>query len=159
MPVVSVFSNKLLGSILAVWLGGSLLLDFVVMPVMYGSGMMGEAGFASVGYTLFRTFNQLEIICAALVMATVLVRRHDRQMEAHLSLGGLLLPLALLIVAMLYSYWLTPQMSAIGLNLDWFSPTEVPGMMNVLHLSYWTLEVVKLTVGFVLLNRCFRSAL
>jgi hypothetical protein len=159
MPVVSFLSNKLLGWILAFWLGGSLLLDLVVMPVMYRSGMMSSASFAVVGYTLFKTFNQLEMICAALVMAAVLVRRHDRQMEAHLSLGGLVLPMVLLIVAMLYSYWLTPQMSAIGLNLDWFSPPEVPGMMNVLHLSYWALEVVKLTAGGVLLNRCFRSAL
>jgi hypothetical protein len=158
-PVLSVLNNQLLGCLLAAWLGGMGLLDLVVMPTLYRMGMMRTASFASVGEALFTAVNSLEIILGAIVLVAVLVRRQDPDMEAHLSLGGVGLPLVLLAIALLDRYFLTPQMGGLGAQLDWLNPSEVPSSMVMMHASYWALETLKLSICGILLNRCFRSAL
>jgi hypothetical protein len=149
-------NHRSLGFVLAVWLGGSALLDFVVMPTLYFTGMMQSASFASMGESLFLTFNSLEIILGAIVVAAVLAHRHEPDVEAHQSLGGLGLPIVMLLVAILYRYILTPQMAGMGIQLDWMSDPTMPVGMMMMHGGYWLLESVKLLAGVVLLNRCFR---
>jgi Domain of unknown function (DUF4149) len=150
-------SHRSIGFVLALWLGGSVLLDFVVMPTLYVAGMMDSASFASAGSALFLVFNHLEMLGGAIVVASVLAHRHEPEVEAHQSLGGFGLPLLLLAIAALYRYVLTPQMAGIGIQLDWFTAaTPVTGSMMLMHMGYWVLEATKLTTVAVLLNRCFR---
>ena len=58
---------------LGFWLSSCLVLDLVIMPTMYGAGMMAEPGFVSAGYSIFSTFNRIELLCAALVLTGLLV--------------------------------------------------------------------------------------
>ncbi len=137
---------------LAVWLSGSLLLDFLLMPTMYSAGMMSQPGFASAGYSLFWVFNHLELLCAALVLTSVLVVRQTGLLPRWFVPAAV----ALLTIALVYTYGLTPQMSALGLQLNWFEAPEVPTTMNRLHGGYWLLELLKLGLATTLLSRSYR---
>jgi Domain of unknown function (DUF4149) len=149
-------SHRAIGFVLALWLGGSALLDFVVMPTLYVMGMMDSASFASAGSALFLTFNHLEMLLGAIVLAAVLAHRAQPEVEAHQSLGGVGLPLGLLAIVLLYRYILTPQMAGVGAQLDWLAETTMPVSMMFMHMGYWVLEATKLTTIAVLFNRCFR---
>ena len=52
---------------LGLWLGGSLVLDWVIMPSLYLSGMMTQPGFTTAGYLIFWNFNRIELLAAAIV--------------------------------------------------------------------------------------------
>lgn len=146
---------------LGFWLSGSLLLDLVVMPVLYTTGMMSSASFASAGYTLFNVFNHIEVFCAALVLTIVLVFRY-RHTQVATPLArwedwSLSLAIGLFGVALLFTYLLTPQMGALGIQLNLFQTVvETPAGMNQLHGAYWTLEVLKLAAGTTLLGLLYR---
>jgi len=137
--------------VLPFWLGGSLLLDGLVMPALYASGMMAEPGFASAGYSLFWLFNRLELICAATVLSGVLALRFSRHPLKRPGQLTLVFAGLLFAIALLDTYALTPSMSALGLHLNWLTASEVPPSMNGLHFSYWGLELVKLSVCGMLL--------
>jgi Domain of unknown function (DUF4149) len=154
-----IFNNKVVALTLAFWLSSSLLLDVVVMPCLYATGMMSTSGFASAGQQLFGLFNRLELLCAATVLTAMLSRRQTPKLEASLSLGGLGLPLVLLAIGFAYTYGLTPQMAGLGMNLNFLTQEPAAISMNWMHVSYWMMEVLKFTVGGVLLNRCFRQPL
>lgn len=140
--------------ILGFWLGASLLLDWVIMPGLYVSGMMTQASFASAGYVIFWNFNRLELLSAGLVLTSMLALCNS-QSKWHRS--AIILSVVLLAIALVNTYLLTPQMSAIGLELNLFqTTTETPAGMNVLHGSYWVLEAVKLLAGGTLLNWYWR---
>ena len=59
------------------WLSSSVLLDFFMMPMMYESGMMEGANFATAGYSMFWLFNRVEVLCAAAVLTGLLVLRQQ----------------------------------------------------------------------------------
>ena len=143
---------------LAFWLSASLILDLVIMPGLYASGMMSQAGFASAGYLIFWFFNRIELLCAALVMTGVLVLDRIHFLAGSKSRTAIFLSFILLTLALVYTYALTPEMSALGLNLNLFDPvTEVPGKMSALHESYWVMEVIKLVTGCGILSLCYRK--
>ncbi len=131
------------------WLSGNLILDFLVMPIMHLSGMTGQAGFAPTGYTLFWTFNRLELICVALMLTGILaVRRRPGEFEvAHSGSRcrwALGLGLGLLGITLLDTYVLTPQMSGMALALNaWAEQPTTIAPMNGLHAVYWGLEFLK----------------
>jgi hypothetical protein len=155
-PTRSLLSYRALVFVLALWLGGSALLDFVVMPTFYFTGMMASARFASASESLFLTFNNLEIILGAIVIA---VRAQCQKSHGgfYRRLGVLGLPMVMLTVALLYRYLLTPQMAGMGVSLDWMSESTIPTGMMMMHAAYWLLEGGKLMAGVVLLNRCFST--
>ena len=65
----------------------------------------------------------------------------------------------LLAIALIYTYFLTPQMSSMGLTLDQFNLEQVTASsMKTMHLVYWSLEITKLTVGTVLLRSFYRNS-
>lgn len=137
-------------STLAFWLSGSLILDMVIMPSLYSAGMMAQPGFPSAGYSIFWVFNHLEVLCAALVLTGVLVLKNTPGALGH----RWIVPAAvgLLAIVLLYTYQLTPEMSALGLRLSWFETTsDIPAAMSWMHSGYWVLEVVKLVTGGALL--------
>ncbi|NEP20144.1 MAG: hypothetical protein F6J97_25220 [Leptolyngbya sp. SIO4C1] len=142
------------------WLSSSALLDFLVMPLMYESGMMEQPGFASAGYSLFWAFNRVEVLCAALILTGLLVLR-QRQTEFSLLVSGsrsrwsMMIGVGLLAIALLYTYLLTPEMSALGISLG--ETTAIPTAMNWMHAAYWGLEVLKLAAAGFLLRLCYQD--
>ncbi|MBW4643767.1 MAG: DUF4149 domain-containing protein [Goleter apudmare HA4340-LM2] len=141
---------------LGFWLGASLILDWVIMPSLYVSGMINQPGFTTAGYVIFWNFNRLELLSAAVVLTGVLA---ISKTQSQWRFNGIVLSMLLLAVALLDTYVLTPQMCATGVNLNLFAAAAtVPDTMNLLHGSYFALEVLKLSVGGVLLNWCWRQA-
>lgn len=142
---------------LGFWLSGSLILDWVIMPSLYVSGMMTQSGFATAGYLIFWNFNRIELLSAALVLTGVLTL--GTQFAANnWRRSAIALSVLLLAISLIETYFLTPQMSATGLQLNLFeSAAEIPVTMNQLHVGYWVLEAVKLIAGGTLLSWCFRQ--
>ena len=140
---------------LAIWLGGSFVLDAVLMPTLSSAGMMTQPGFASAGYSLFWVFNHLEMLCAALILTSLLVMRNAGSRVARWAVPA---ALGLLAITLIDTYSLTPLMSALGLQLDLFAPAApMPAEMNQLHWGYWLLEALKFGLGGALLTTSYRS--
>lgn len=152
---------------LALWLGGSLILDTVLMPILYVSGMMTEPGFATTGYSMFWVFNRIELVFAALILTGAFVQYFQQKTQQEtqqepIDLWGqqlLMLSAVMFDLALIYTYGLTPQMSALGAQLNLFNlSVEPPVLMNVLHSGYWLLEILKLAIGGWLISLWYRSA-
>ena len=140
---------------LGFWLSATLVLDWVIMPSLYFAGMMNEANFSTAGYTVFWTFNRLELLAATVVLTSVLA---ISKTQSHWRLGSIALSGILLTVALLDTYFLTPQMCALGTNLSLLASNPVPATMNLLHSGYFLLEALKVLAGGFLLNWCYREA-
>lgn len=145
----SVIWHKGLAFVLAFWIGSSLFLDFVIMPSLFAAGMMTQPDFASIGYGIFWIFNRVELLCAALVTTGIFAKyQFDRE-----ALTPSILSIVLLLSTIACTYLLAPQMSSLGLNLNWFEPATVPSHMSQLHMSYWLVEACKLAAAGWLLRR------
>ncbi|WP_341737506.1 hypothetical protein [Microcoleus sp. CAWBG640] len=138
------------------WLSGSLIIDLVIMPSLYVSGMMTSPEFATAGNLMFWGFNRVELICAALAMTGLMVLSNLSTGFGKQSRTAIILSLVLLAIALIDTYALTPQMSALGMQLNLFDSAEVPTSMNLLHKGYFALEAVKLAVGGTLLTWCYQ---
>jgi hypothetical protein len=141
---------------LGFWLSASLLLDWVVMPSLYLSGMMQQPDFTTAGYVIFWVFNRLELLFAAVVLTGVLVwnKTHDQW-----NISCVILGVALLAIALFNTYLLTPQMCAVGVHLNLFDTVStIPTEMNLLHGGYFFLEVIKLVAGGTLFIRCWQQS-
>lgn len=144
---------------LGFWLSGSLIFDFLVVPGMLTTGMMSEPGFASAGYVIFGTFNHVELLCAATVLAGCLVYRYGYGLTSKINTKSLLSAAALLVIALAYTYIFTPQMSSMGMPLDLFATAEAnSSSMTLMHLSYWSLETVKFIAAAALLRTFYRDS-
>jgi Domain of unknown function (DUF4149) len=144
----------------AFWLSGSLLVDFLVMPSLFISGMMNQETFSSAGYSLFWLFNRLELLCGAVILTGLLVLRYGRNSFGVLVSGSrsrwsLELGVLLMAIALLYTYVLTPTMGALGMPLDLLQPAAVPAAMDQMHGLYWALEMLKLLSCGLLLRLCY----
>lgn len=132
------------------WLSSSLLIDFIVMPGMFFSGMMRQPDFATAGYGLFWVFNRVELICGALIVSGLLITRqartdHDVIASGIRSRWAVEIAAGLLIVALVLTYWLTPAMGALGVSLNALDDAySIPTGMSHLHATYWGLETLKL---------------
>lgn len=144
---------------LGFWLSGSLVFDFLVVPGMLTSGMMNESGFASAGYVIFGTFNHVELLCAATVLAGCLVYRFGFGFTSQINTRSVVTAAILLAIALVYTYVLTPQLSGLGMPLDMFAVSEsTSASMSVMHVVYWSLEVVKLVAASFLLRTFYRNS-
>ncbi|WP_013323413.1 DUF4149 domain-containing protein [Gloeothece verrucosa] len=145
--------------VLGFWLSASIVLDLVIMPGLSASGMMATKGFASAGYLIFGVFNRLELLCAAVVLSGILVfRRHHTLTHSH-ETWSIILSAFLLIIALIYTYILTPYMSGLGLQLNQFDPINpMSGVMLPMQWSYWILEACKLLLGVTLLRWCYKDS-
>ena len=144
---------------LGFWLSGSLIVDFVLMPGLYGAGMMSQASFATAGYSIFWIFNRIELLCAALVLVSLLALRGTSHLYLYVRRWAVFLAALLLTIAIIYTYGLTPQMSALAVQLNLFEPsTEIPAGMISMQGGYWLLEIVKLVAGATVLGWCYRDS-
>ncbi|PSN17029.1 hypothetical protein C7271_19850 [filamentous cyanobacterium CCP5] len=147
---------------LSFWISSSLLLDCLIMPGMYVSGMMEQPEFGTAGYLLFWLFNRVEVVCGAVVLTGLLILRYYRSASgivtsAIRSRWALGLGLGLLAIALIYTYLLTPTMGSLGITLDLFEEAAIPATMNQLHSAYWGLELLKLAGGALLLQFGYRD--
>ncbi|MEG3863312.1 hypothetical protein [Microcoleus sp. herbarium12] len=140
------------------WLSGSVILDLLVMPSLYVSGMMVSPDFATAGNLMFWGFNRVELICSGVVATGLMVLSNLMGDSGKRSRTAIVLSLVLLAIALIDTYGLTPQMSALGMQLNLFdSATEAPAGMNSLHQGYFVLEAMKLAVGGTLLGWCYEN--
>ena len=142
---------------LGFWLSGSFIFDFLVVPGMLTTGMMSDSGFASAGYVIFGTFNHLEVLCAASVLAGCFVYRYGYGLKSKISNKSIAIATALLAIALAYTYIFTPLMSSAGMTLDMFA-SETTSTMTGMHVVYWSLEVIKLAAASVLLGTFYRNS-
>lgn len=138
---------------LGLWLGGSLLLDLVVMPALYMAGMTASDGFAAAGSMLFGWVDHLELLAAGLVLAAVLALAVSQ--GGRFAGWGLTLAIALLGLTAIETYWLVPSMAATSLSLNW---AEAAGglapAMTVWHSSFFAVEILKVLGCGALLLTC-----
>jgi hypothetical protein len=143
--------------VLGFWLSASFVIDLIILPSLSVAGMMTQNGFASAGYLLFGIFNHLELVCAAIVLCSFVVF-HRYHTLIHLpEHRSLLFAGVLLVITLIYTYFLTPNLSAMGL----LAPVAASGMsgeMMSFQIGYWFLEVVKGLIAFTLLRWCWRDA-
>jgi hypothetical protein len=146
--------HRILPLALAFWMSASLLLDLLVMPVLYQSGMMTESNFVLAGQSLFGSFNRMELILGAIVLVGFLVKQQAPIVERE-SMGRNL-PIALFLfgIAALYTYSLTPAMTSIGFDSE--ITGIIPAQMETMHYVYWVLESLKLVALSLLFSREFR---
>lgn len=144
---------------LGFWLSSSLIIDFVIMPGLFATGMMTQSDFATAGYSIFWIFNRIELLCAAVVLVSLLALRGTSNLYRNVRRWSILLSAFLLVIAIIYTYIMTPQMSALALQLNWFEPVnKIPEGMASMQEGYWLLEVIKLTIGTLVLNWCCRDS-
>ncbi|NJM97027.1 MAG: DUF4149 domain-containing protein [Phormidesmis sp. RL_2_1] len=146
------------------WLSSSALIDFLLMPMMYESGMMNDASFATAGYSIFWLFNRVELLCAAAILSGLLALRQRRSQFGVVASGSrsrwaLILSGLLFAIALTYTYILTPHMSALGLDLTGSFREQitapVPQAMTYMHAFYWGLEAIKLVAAGWLVKLCY----
>ncbi|TVQ46801.1 MAG: DUF4149 domain-containing protein [Gloeocapsa sp. DLM2.Bin57] len=140
---------------IAFWLSAITVLDLVIIPTLSSVGMMSDTSFASAGYVLFGVFNHLEIVCAAIILTGVLSYHH---LIHQYNYRSIFLAIALLLITLIDTYLLTPQMSGLGLSLNFFETESIMSApMMYLHQSYWILDVVKLFCCLFILRHCYQE--
>ena len=143
---------------LGFWLSASLLIDCVIIPGLLSAGMMEEAGFAGASYIIFGAFNHIELLSAALVLASILTIKYRQEFVIKID-KSVVIASCLLAIALIYTYLITPQMSALGMSLNEFNGTGLlAGSMSRMHVVYWLLEGSKLVLGTVLLSKLYRNS-
>jgi hypothetical protein len=146
--------NIAIGS-LGFWLSGSLILDLVVMPTLWTTGMMESSGFASASYSIFWIFNRVELVCAAAAVSSVWALIELSLFSVGTNRKLFAGTLMLMAIALSYTFILTPYMSGLGIDLDVLSTTKsIPVEMNQMHSIYWVLEASKLAITGMLLSLC-----
>ena len=144
---------------LGFWLSSSLILDCLIVPSLLKTGMMSQVGFAGVGYVIFEAFNHIELLCGSVILAGCLAFGYQHYLDSQQTNWAIALGSILLIIAITYTYVLTPQMSGLGMSMNLFEPVQtMPKAMVVMHGGYWLLEVIKLVVGATLLRWCYRNS-
>jgi hypothetical protein len=124
---------------LGFWLSCSAILDLVIMPTLWATGMMEGSGFASASYSIF---------WVAHVNPTSIYARQEMRVGA----------LMLLAIALSYTFILTPYMSGLAMDVDILALTKsIPAEMSQMHSIYWVLEASKLGIAGMLLSWCARS--
>ncbi|MGF1486461.1 MAG: hypothetical protein ACFBSE_05040 [Prochloraceae cyanobacterium] len=124
--------------------------------------MMSTSDFASAGYLIFGIFNRIELFSAALILTFLLIIRRNlfiSNSQPKTTSVSLIISSLLLAIALIYTYFLTPQMSALGMQLNLFDTGSSPmsEAMIAMHGIYWGLEVTKLILGTILLRWSFNS--
>jgi hypothetical protein len=145
-------------SSLGFWISGSLILDFIIMPTLWTTGMMESSGFASAGYSIFWIFNRVELVCAGAVLSSILALSNLDRLSVVNGRKMLVGAVMLLAIALSCTFILTPYMSGLGMDLDILATTKsIPADMNQMHSMYWVLEASKLGIAGLLLSMCNRA--
>jgi hypothetical protein len=143
---------------LGFWLSGSLIVDLVIMPTLWATGMTQSNGFASAGYSLFWIFNRLELLCAAAVLSGIWALSTVARSGVYSKRETLAGAMMLFAIALTYTFILTPYMSGLGMDMDILATVKsIPAEMERMHAIYWVLEASKFSIGAMLLSWCNQS--
>jgi hypothetical protein len=138
---------------LGFWISTSLLLDLLIMPTLWATGMMDSSGFAAAGYSIFWVFNRLELLCAAIVLTSIWAMGKIDANSVYAKMEMLAGAATLFAISSIYTFLLTPYMSSLGMNLDLFATSKyIPTEMGQMHAIYWVLEASKLGIAAMLLG-------
>ena len=144
---------------LGFWLSGSLILDFVIMPTMWATGMMESSGFASASYSIFWIFNRVELVCAAVALSSILALIEVSVLSVDTNRKLFAGAIAIVVIALSCTFILTPYMSGLGMNLDILAPqNSMPAEMDQMHAIYWVVEASKIGIMAMLMSLCDRSS-
>ncbi len=154
---VTLWTKTLVLGTVAFWLSSTVLMDFVMMPVLYISGMLQSPEFAATGYSMFWVLNRVELLCAGVVLAGILAVRSLESWRTHISPRVVLMAAFLILIALVETFGLTPEMSALGVSLGLFTPLEAPAAMTILHVGYWLLDMLKILAGVGILHGVYRA--
>lgn len=143
--------QTIISLVLAFWLSSCILLDLVIIPSLFMSGVMSEGIFAPMGNMIFSLFNRIELVAAAVVLTGLFVMRKTAEININSTI--LISASFLLAIALTDTYIFTPQLSALGANLDLFTnkSTMCVGMTQM-HIAFWVLETTKLFIAGSLLK-------
>lgn len=143
--------QTIIALVLAFWLSSCILLDLVIIPSLFMSGVMSEGTFAPMGNIIFSLFNRIELVAAAFVLTGLFVMRKTAEININSTI--LISASFLLAIALTDTYIFTPQLSALGANLDLFTnkSTMCVGMTQM-HIAFWVLETTKLFIAGSLLK-------
>ena len=143
---------------LGFWLSGSLILDVVIMPTLWATGMMQSNGFASAGYSLFWIFNRVELLCAAAALSGIWALSTVARSGVYAKQETLAGAIMLFAIAFTYTFFFFFYMSGLGLDSDVLETIKsIPAEMERMHSIYWVLEASKLSIGAMLLSWCNQS--
>lgn len=144
---------------LGLWLSASLVFDFLIIPSLFASGMMESSDFASFSYIVFGNFNHLELLGAGIILGSSLAINYRHNLSRIKIDSSIVISVVLMAIALSYTYFLTPQLSSLGMNLDPFAIQEVNiNAMLGTHIAYWLMELSKLVLGFFLLNNLYGNS-
>ena len=139
--------------LLAVWVGGSIVIDAAVVPTTFRH--LPRVHAVQLGSHLFLGFNYIECLVGivAILFAATLGRRGWRTVRAHRWAVGLLLGMAL--ISLLFLLWLTPAIAGkvealTESGLNWSDKTVVPPdreALLTLHTTYGLLDILKILAG------------
>lgn len=146
--------HRILPIALLFWMSASLVLDLLVMPVLYQSGMMADSHFVLAGQALFSAFNRMELLLGAIVLVCIAIKQQLPLMERESPWRNVPIAVLMFGIAILYSYGITPAMSGLGFAAE--SSGVIPESMGTMHIAYWALEGVKLMGLGILFNRDFQ---
>lgn len=156
-PILAVDWNIVVMVVLGFWLSASFLLDAVIVPILFSTGMMADTGFISAGYVLFGAFNRIELVCAAIILTAFVIFKNQNRFGDRQGVNALIIASVLLNIALAYTYFLTPQISGWGLEMETLTVTPtMPTAMMWLHGCYWGLEITKFVLGATLWRWCYK---
>ena len=140
---------------LAVWIGGTLVVDALVVPSVFG--LLPRADAVDLGQAVFQRFNFLEsLLCAAsLLLAFALGRTGWGTRKRHM--GATLLLLGMTLLSLVFLLGLTPMIvakvealraSGVDLNNRDEMPPEREALRTI-HTVYAGLDFLKIVAGAV----------
>lgn len=142
-----------LNLVLAVWVGGSVAVDAIVVPI--GLEALPRMRFVEFGGALFHRLNFVECIFGAVgaLLAFSLGRVGWGTRLRHLFATGALFGMTLLVLFFLL--YLTPAMldrvhDLVGMGVDFTNPADMPperAAFRTFHAVYSALDVAKILTG------------
>ena len=86
------------------WLSACIMLDLIIMPSIYASGMMNISDFTVAGSVMFSVFNRAELLCASLGLTGLLVLSATSNHLIKNSKTAIIFSIVLLAIALIDTY-------------------------------------------------------
>ena len=140
---------------LAVWLGGLIVIDFVETPARFRVRAINRNQVVAVGREVFAALNRMEAVIglSLIIVSALLVSRAEfvppKSRAALISVG------VMWLVALAQYFWARPRMSAATEGLDLVKRRSKDPRFDTLrrwHKTYVALDFVKMGLGLAALG-------
>lgn len=131
---------------IALWIGGMAALDFIDAPLRFATPALTRNQAVLLGQAVFARFNQIEVTCGVAALAAAIAARSPR--------WTVIVTAAMLILAAVQTFYLTPEITRHAAGLDFVNRT--PGdpryaAIRSLHGVYAAVELANFAAGVVVL--------